>query len=160
MGSDFSHFTEDIFEREASFHSALTEAFEEPRQKEVEYFGSDESYVAPQHDPPLDEIEAIPSLEQSEHSLGDMKELEKLDDAEGLYMKGELSLAYFFALFGTNPSENNYVIESWKSIVSSARQGHPVALARCFLFGIATAKDEYRAIALLQESAVRAHAGG
>jgi TPR repeat protein len=48
----------------------------------------------------------------------------------------------------------------WEAIVSSAKLGHPVALALCFFYAKGTETNGQRAMELLRDSASRGHAAG
>ncbi len=52
------------------------------------------------------------------------------------------------------------VDSGWELIITSAKLGHPVALALCFLSGKGTQKNVQHGIELLSDSASRGHAFG
>ena len=100
----------------------------------------------------LENIVADPSLERLGYRRLPFSELEKLDDPEALLERG-IRLRNGIGVRMNGDS-------GWEAIISSAKLGHPVALAFCFRKGRGTEKSVQRAIELSRDSASRGHAAG
>jgi hypothetical protein len=85
------------------------------------------------------------------HELSE-EQLRLKDDPEALLTRG-------IRLWrGIGVYMNKY--SGWEAIMSSAKLGHPAALALCFSYAKGTKKNQQRAIELLRDSASRGHAVG
>jgi hypothetical protein len=91
-------------------------------------------------------------LEKPHYHLLPQNELDRLDDTEALFVRGD-------RLQGGVGMRRNEKL-GWSMIIKAAQMGHPVALACCFQAGKGTEKDEPRAVALLRECAERGHPVG
>jgi hypothetical protein len=100
----------------------------------------------------LENVTADASAERNEYHKLDFDQLEKLDDAEALFQRG-IRLVYGM---GVRMDGNS----GWELIISSAKLGHPVALALCFIERKGTEWNMYRAGRLLRDSASRGYGFG
>ncbi len=101
----------------------------------------------------LENIVPLPELERHGYHELSEEQLRLKDDPEALLERG-IRLRYGV---GVHVDAG----DSRKLIMSSAKLGHPVALALCFNFGMkVTEADKQRAVELLQGSASRGHAAG
>jgi TPR repeat protein len=101
---------------------------------------------------PLENVTADASLERNEYHKLDIPKLDKLDDAEALYQRGDRTM------HGINIEANAEL--GWSMIIEAAHRGHAVALGVCFLRGKGVEKNEARAFELFRASADRGHASG
>ena len=85
------------------------------------------------------------------HELSE-EQLRRKDDPEALLHRG---IRLWLGL-GVRKDEDS----GWELIISSAKLGHPVALALCFLYGKGTEMNMEHGIELLGDSASRGHAVG
>jgi hypothetical protein len=98
----------------------------------------------------LENVTADASLERNDYHKLELDQLEKLDDAEALYQRGDRTLNGIVA-------EKNEDL-GWHLIIEAARRGHAVALGNCFLHGRGAERNEARAVELFRASADRGHA--
>jgi TPR repeat protein len=129
----------------SSGSSTLQESGKEHKPKRVEE-------IALEPLVPLGELHVDPALEHNEYHALPFPELLKranANEAEALYILG---MRWFYGI-GQAADERS----GWKLIVSAARHGHPVSLAGCLRFGVATEANVELAIRLFQESALRGH---
>jgi hypothetical protein len=100
----------------------------------------------------LESISVQPELElYGYHELSE-EQLRLKDDPEALLERG----IRLWQGIGVREDADS----GWEAIISSAKLGHPVALALCFRSGRGTEKNQRRAIELLRDSASRGHAAG
>jgi TPR repeat protein len=100
----------------------------------------------------LENVTADASLERNEYHKLDIQELEKLDDAEALYQRGDRILSGISIKKNLNLGQD--------IMIEAARRGHAVALGVCFLAGRGVKKNRARAVELFRASADRGHASG
>jgi TPR repeat protein len=100
----------------------------------------------------LENIVPDGSVERGHYHLLTHEELNKLDDAEALFVRGDR----FQAGVGIAIDEE----AGWRLIIESAKLGHPVALACCFQYAKGTLKNLQRAAELYRQAADRGHPAG
>jgi TPR repeat protein len=97
----------------------------------------------------LEHVVADASVERPNYHLLAADELEKLDEAEALLVRGDRLTDGIGVIIDEE--------EGWKLIIEAAKRGHSAALASCFDFGRGTAVNKRRAVQLYQEAAKRGH---
>ena len=99
-------------------------------------------------------LEIIARAELERHGYHELSEeqLRLKDDPEALLRRG-IRLKHGI---GARIDRDS----GWQAIMSSAKLGHPVALALCFLYAKGTERNMQSAIELLRDSASRGHAAG
>ncbi len=100
----------------------------------------------------LENIIARAELERHGYHELSEEQLRPKDDPEALLERG-IRLRHGI---GIRKDEDS----GWEAIMSSAKLGHPVALALCFLHAKGTEQNDQRAIELLRDSESRGHAVG
>jgi hypothetical protein len=99
----------------------------------------------------LEEITPNASVERHGYHELSEEQLRLKDDPEALFERGT-RLRHGI---GVRANDNT----GWELIISSAKLGHPVALALCFKFGKLSG-DVEKAAELLRDSASRGHVAG
>ena len=99
-------------------------------------------------------MDIIARAELERHGYHELSEeqLRLKDDPQALLERG---IRLWHAI-GVRKDE----VSGWELIVSSAKLGHPVALALCFLHGYGAEENVQRAVELLSDSSSRGHAVG
>jgi uncharacterized membrane protein len=100
----------------------------------------------------LENIVARAELERHGYHELSEEQLRLKDDPEALLHRG-IRLKHGIGVCEDGGS-------GWEAIMSSAKLGHPVALALCFLYAKGTKSNVRRSIELLRDSASRGHAAG
>ena len=100
----------------------------------------------------LESIIARAELERHGYHELSEQQLRLKDDPEALLIRGAHSH------YGIGTCED--ADRGWELIISSAKLGHPVALALCFRYIKGAEKNVQRALELLRDSASRGHAVG
>jgi hypothetical protein len=110
----------------------------------------------------LENFTADASAERNEYRKLSLDELEKLDDAEAFFQRGDRILyririerGYGFWYDWAQKLKPDEEM-GWNFIAEAVRRGHPVALALCYF----DLNDLQRAIELLRASADRGHVSG
>jgi hypothetical protein len=108
-------------------------------------------------DQDLTEVEANASLEHKglhKLSIDQLKDISDYDDerAEALFQLGDR------IAWGIDITSHGEL--GWSIVFEAARDGHPVALAACFLEGEGVNRNEAKSFELLQGSTQRGHAAG
>ncbi len=100
----------------------------------------------------LNSVTADPSVERLNYHLLTPTELEKLDDIEALFIRGDR----MYDGVGTAKDEEG----GWKLIMEAAKRGHSVALGLCIQFEKDATKNSALAASLYKRSAKHGHAIG
>ena len=100
----------------------------------------------------LENIVARAELERHGYHELSEEQLRLKDDPEALLERG----IRLKDGIGAHKDEGS----GWEAIMSSAKLGHPVALALCFRYAKGTEENVQRGIELLRDSASREHASG